>query len=131
MEKELIVTKEIAAKAILFGACKVPTVGNRMGQFSTSDLLWAERMMPIKGIISRIPLWCLSETGDGNGYGDGNGNGYGNGYGYGNGNGYGDGNGYGNGYGDGYGNGNGNGNGDGYGNGDGDGYKKLPELLNT
>lgn len=67
MGKELIVTKKIAAKAILFGACKVPSVGSRISEFSTSDLVWAEQMLPIKGFELKLPLWVLS--GSGSGYG--------------------------------------------------------------
>ena len=90
MGKGLTVTTDIAVKAVLFGACRVPKVGKALSDFSTSELIWAERILPITGLSLSRPLWTFS--GDGNGYG----------YGYGNGNGYGDG--YGNGYGYGYGN---------------------------
>ena len=110
MGKSLIVTKEMAVKTILFGACKVPAVGNRIAGFSQSELIWAEQMLPINGLKLKIPLWAMS----GSGYGDGDGYGYGSSSGYGSGYGDGDGSGYGSGYGD----------------GDGEKYDQLPKLLN-
>ena len=89
MEKVLTITKEIAAKVLLFGACRAPKVGSRIDEQSQSDLIWAERMLPIKGIKIDVPLWTISV------YGSGSGSGYGYGYGYGSGDGYGDGYGYG------------------------------------
>ena len=143
MDKSLIVTKEIAVKALLFGACRIPKIGSKIEEYSQSDLIWAERL----GIKLKELLWIKSVDGSGDGsgygsgdgsgygYGDGSGSGYGDGYGYGygdgSGSGYGDGSGYG--YGSGYGSGSGYGDGSGYGSGYGDGYlyDKIPEILNS
>ena len=102
MEKGVI-TKEDVAKVILFGACsnRIPKVGTRLENLPTSDLIWAERLLPIKGFKNRLPLWCLSGSGSGSGYG------YGSGYGSGSGSGYGSGSGDGSGSGSGYGSGDG------------------------
>src|ERR1035437_4886634 len=104
-----VITKYDVAKVILFGACsdRIPKVGTRLESFPTSDLIWAERLLPIEAVKNRLPLWVLSGYGSGYGYGygsgDGSGYGYGYGYGYGDGDGYGDGYGYGDGDGSGYG----------------------------
>ena len=92
MEKGVI-TKEDVAKVILFGACsnRIPKVGTRLENLPTSDLIWAEQLLPISGFKNRLPLWVCS------GYGSGYGDGYGSGDGYGNGDGYGYGSGSGNG----------------------------------
>ena len=130
----LKVTKDIAIRCILFGACSIPKVGQSVSDFSVSSLSWAEKMFSLKELKAfGRPLWTFS------GYGAGSGSsGYGDGYGdgssdYGS-SGYGDGDGssgagsgssgYGYGYGDGssgYGDGS-SGYGDGYG--DGSGYGK-------
>ena len=91
MENSIVITKEMVTKTILFGACRVPEIGTRIEQIPQSDLLWAERMLPIKGVDLRIPLWILSGygSGSGDGYGYGAGAGYGDGYGDGDGDGYG------------------------------------------
>lgn len=116
----LKVTKAIALKALLFGACKPAIVGSDVKEYSTSDLIWAEKLFTEDQLKAfEIPLWLMS----GYGYRDGN-DGYGEGYGYGDGK-------------DGYSYGNGSGNGNGYGNGK-DGYgcrcgeeltKKILELV--
>jgi hypothetical protein len=116
---EAVVTRELALKCVLMGACKAPTIGTKISQISTSHLIWAEdREIVSKTDLKKLtgntlPLWVLS------GYGDGSGDGYGSGSG--SGSGYGDGSGYGYGYGDGYGSGYGDGDGYGSGYGDGDG----------
>ena len=115
---DAVVTKDIAIRAVLAGACAVPKVGAKASTLSTEHLIWAEKLFTAEELAALpIPLWAMSGYGDGYGNGDGYGDGNGYGNGYGNGDGYGDG--YGNG--DGYGYGYGNGNGDGYGNGNGDG----------
>ena len=80
-----VITKEDVAKVILFGACsdRIPKVGTRLESLPTSDLIWAERLLPIKGFKNKLPLWVLSGSGSGDGYGYG----YGSGYGYGDGSG--------------------------------------------
>ena len=115
---EAVVSRELAIKVVLHGACRIPEVGKSFSEFSTSDLIWAEDKK-----IAAIPLWVLS------GYGDGYGDGSGYGYGYGDGSGYGDGYGYGSGYGDGYGSGAGSGDGSGSGSGSGYGFQKIESLL--
>ena len=102
-----VITKQIALKAVLFGACYTPKVGKRFSEFSTSDLVWAERLK----IKNRLPICVLSGSGSGSGSGYGSGSGSGDGYGYGNG--YGDGSGDGSGSGSGYGSGDGSGSGSG------------------
>ena len=79
MGKGLVVTKAMAAKAILFGACDAPEVGSPIDGFSTSDLIWAERLLPMDGFKTKLPLWTMSSSGYGYGYGSGDG--YGDGYG--------------------------------------------------
>ena len=85
---EHLVTKDIAIRCVLFGACKVPKVGTPAKVFSFAGLAWAERMFT-KAELKKVgvPLWALSGYGDGYGDGDGYGNGYGYGDGDGNGNG--------------------------------------------
>ena len=120
---EVIITKEIALKAVLMGACEIPDIGKKISDCQFNDLVWAST----KDIIKlEYPLWAYSSYGYGYGYGDG-GYGYGSGYGD-NGSGSGDGDGgygYGgdgdNGYGSGYG-------GSGYGYG-GSGYGLILEVL--
>ena len=69
MEKSIIITKIMVAKTILFGACseRIPTVGQSVNRLSQSDLIWAERMLPIKGLKLDVPLWTLSGYGSGDG----------------------------------------------------------------
>ena len=62
------VTKEIALKVVLMGACRIPKIGSNASSFSTSALIWAEDH-DIK-IENDLPLWVLS-SGYGNGYGAG------------------------------------------------------------
>ena len=106
-----VIDKYDVAKVILFGACldRIPKVGTNIKDFSTSDLIWAERLLPIKGFKNILPLWWCSGSGDGYGYGSGDGYGSGSGsgygYGYGSGDGYGSGSGSGSCYGYGYGSG--------------------------
>jgi hypothetical protein len=121
------ITKELALKAVLFGACRIPRVGKKIGSLSFEDLLWAERILTNKEKNDlKRPLWVL-----GYGYGYDNGD-YGSGSGYGYGSGCGSGSGYGYyGYGD-YGCGSGDygcGSGDGYGYGD--GYGLINKALTT
>ena len=63
-----IITKEIAIRAVLFGACKIPPVGARISEFSTSDLIWAEKILTQEEKKKMtLPLWVQSENGDGYG----------------------------------------------------------------
>ena len=73
----LKITKEIAIRAILHGACKIPKVGSLISEFSQSDLVWAEKMFLIDDFTQ--PLWTLSGSGSGSGYGSGYGSGDGSG----------------------------------------------------
>jgi hypothetical protein len=98
----MIITKELAIKAYLHGACRLPKIGGRVSDLSTSDLVWCEEKKFVTPLDKKrmgvtLPVWVLS------GYGYGYGSGYGDGYG--------DGSGYGSGY------------------GSGDGFKKIEELL--
>ncbi len=144
-----VITQEMAIKAYLHGACRLPEIGKKISDFSTSELCWAKdkKLFSDKEVKAStgksLPVWLLS--GDGSGYGYGYGSGSGDGYGsgsgsgdgsgYGSGDGSGDGYGYGYGYGDGYGYGYGYGYGDGYGygygsgSGSGDGFKVIEDLL--
>jgi len=136
MGKDIIITKEIALRAVLFGACRIPKVGENIKCLSQSDLFWAEKILfPRERKALKIPLWCCGYgDGDGTGNGDGDVFGNGDGDGDGDGNGYGDGFGDGDGYSDGYGFGDGFGNGDGtgygFGNGDGNGYGIINKAIN-
>ena len=72
--ERLVVTKDLAIRAILYGACKVPKVGAPAREFSTADLIWAERIFEPKELKAfELPLWVLSGSGDGSGswYGSG------------------------------------------------------------
>ena len=103
---ELIVTADIANRAIQFGACRAPRPGTTIEKLNANQLSWAARnKLLTDSEMEKLPapIWALAISGNGDGYGDGDG--YGNGYG----DGYGDGYGYGNGYGDGYGDGDGDG----------------------
>lgn len=136
-ELGMIVTRDMALRIALHGACFIPEIGRNVSKFNTFDLIWVEdkKIFDKAEVKSELPLWALSVEGFGNGYGYG----YGNFYldGYGNGNGYG--NEYKNGYGDFYLDGDGNGNGNGYGdrngdrngeeNGDKDRGKKIQSLI--
>ena len=112
---EAVVTRELAIKAILHGACEAPEVGTPISKLSTSELIWVENAGFItleeikKATGVSLPLWLCSGygSGDGSGSGSGYGDGYGSGYGYGDGYGYGYGDGSGDGYGSGYGYGSG------------------------
>ena len=76
---KMICTKEIALKAVLHGACKIPKVGRPIQRFSRSELIWVEESF-YKNPTGKIPLWCMADgSGDGSGYGSG----YGCGDGYG------------------------------------------------
>ena len=84
---EHVITRDLAIQAILRGACRIPEIGRRVSSLSTADLAWAEdnNLVPeeVKAQFN-IPIWCLSDNGDGIGeYGDGgsDGSGYGRGYG--------------------------------------------------
>lgn len=66
----LKVTKDIAVRCILFGACSIPKVGEAGSDFSVSNLAWAEKMFSVKELKAfGRPLWTFSGSGDG--YGDG------------------------------------------------------------
>ena len=71
--KLAVLTKESALKAFLIGACRLPEIGRRISDFSTSDLVWAENnglfTPEEKEKISPLPLWVLSGSGYGYGYG--------------------------------------------------------------
>ena len=126
----LVVTKDIAIRAVLAGACRTPTVGSLVSSFSQSDLVWAEQLFSGEERKSfNIPLWVRSGYGSGYGHGDGYGDGYGDGSGdgYGHGDGSGDGHGHGHGYG--HGDGHGYGHGDGYGSGYGSGKDIGAKIL--
>jgi hypothetical protein len=104
----LKVTPELAIRAIICNACRVPEVGTLVSELSMSDLIWAERIFTAKELQEfNRPLWTFSGSGDGYGYGsahsygDGAGYGFVYGYGYGDGAGYGYGSGAGSGFGDG------------------------------
>ena len=98
----LVVTKELAARAILFGACSVPKIGTSAKDIDVGDLIWAEKIFSAKELKAfKFPLWTLSGSGSGDGYGYGSGDGSGNVFGSGNGDW--DGSGYGSGTGSGFG----------------------------
>ena len=72
------VTKDMAIRAILHGACSPPVVGKEISSLPQSNLIWAEE----RGIISPkekaaavLPAWALAKSGYGDGYGDGYGSG--------------------------------------------------------
>lgn len=70
----LTVTKDIAIRAILSGACYVPKIGTPVSEIPAGDLIWSERMFSKTELEKmKIPLWVLSGYGygDGSGYGDG------------------------------------------------------------
>ena len=68
----LKVTKEIAIKAILFGACSIPKIGQDASEFSVSSLSWAERLFSPKELKAfGRPLWTFSRSGSGSGSGSG------------------------------------------------------------
>jgi hypothetical protein len=70
----LKVTKDIAIRCVLLGACKIPKVGALASSFSFSELTWAEQIFSKKELATfKIPLWTCS--GYGSGYGDGSGDG--------------------------------------------------------
>ena len=78
----LTVTKDMAIRCILFGACYVPKIGKPVSEISTGDLIWAKKMFSDAELKAfGQPLWTFS--GSGSGYGSGYGYGYGDGYGYG------------------------------------------------
>lgn len=74
---EAVVTKDIALRILLHGACSgsIPKVGNLISQFSTSELIWVEdrkvftdeEIKKTTGVS--LPLWICS--GYGYAYGDG------------------------------------------------------------
>ena len=77
-----VLTKELAIKAILHGACGVPDIGTPISSLSTHQLIWAEDRGIIPPELTEalgLPGWLLS--GSGYGYGSGYGDGYGDGYG--------------------------------------------------
>jgi len=88
---ELMVTKEIAARAKARGACKVPKVGTPLSALTFEQLMWADTQrlltpeelslfpIPENVIFGTLPIWAFS----GSGYGYGDGSGYGYGYGFG------------------------------------------------
>lgn len=59
------VTVNLAVKAVLMGACRIPEVGKRVKDFSFSDLVWGERLFTGRERKKfKVPLWCY-----GTGYG--------------------------------------------------------------
>ena len=62
-------SKEMALKAVLHGAYKIPKIGQDISKFSSSDLIWAEKHGIITPLKGELPLWVCSY--DGYGYGDG------------------------------------------------------------
>ena len=71
MGRKIIITKEIALKAVLFGACRIPKVGEDIGRLSQSDLVLAEKILTKNEKDKlKIPLFVMSS-------GDGSGSGYG------------------------------------------------------
>ena len=96
----MLITKDIALKVVLHGACKIPPIGKKISDMPSPDLSWVDNakvftQKEVKKITgSNLPLYLLSGYGSGYGYGDGSGDGYGYGSGYGDGDGYGDGYGY-------------------------------------
>ena len=98
MDRSVIVTKDLAIKTVLLGACRIPQVGKSIKEFSFDDLIWADTKKELKEKKS-LPLWTLGSYGYGSGYGYGYGYGSGDGSGYGSGSGDGDGSGDGSGYG--------------------------------
>lgn len=78
--EDLKITKDIAIRCVLFGACKIPKVGRLFNSFSTSDLIWAERIFVKKELAKfKTPLWLCSGDGGSGGGGGGGGYGYGSG----------------------------------------------------
>jgi len=70
----LTVTKDIAIRCVLFGACTIPKVGRKISEFGSGDLSWAERIFSLKELKSFArPLWTLAGSGSGSGYGSGDG----------------------------------------------------------
>src|SRR3990167_5312582 len=92
-ELGMIVTRDMALRIALHGACFIPEIGRNVSKFNTFDLIWVEdkKIFDKAEVKSELPLWALSVEGFGNGYGykngygdfylDGDGNGNGNGYG--------------------------------------------------
>src|ERR1017187_4287122 len=94
----LTVSKDMAVRCILFGACYVPKIGKPISEIPVNDLIWSEKMFNPQEIKDfGGPLCALSSSGYGDCYSDGYGSGYGSGSG--------DGDGYGDGYGSGSGSG--------------------------
>ena len=63
------VTKEIAVKAVLLGACKLPSVWATVSSFSFSELLWAHSAGIGEKSANELPLWARSGSGSGSGSG--------------------------------------------------------------
>jgi hypothetical protein len=89
------ITKAHALKAVLMGACFVPTIGQDCSELSHSHLIWAEDHSIGEIGAGELPLWVRSGYGDGDGSGSGSGSGDGDGDGSGSGDGDGSGDGYG------------------------------------
>ena len=86
-----VITRELAIKAVLHGACRIPRVGQEISRLSTEDLIWVENIGCVtaeqkQSLGIKIPIWVLSVSGYG--YGSGSGDGYGSGDGSGSGDGY-------------------------------------------
>ena len=74
VERSPVVTKDIAIRAVLAGACTVPKVGAKASTLSTEHLIWAEKLFTAEELAALpIPLWAMSGDGYGNGYGYGDG----------------------------------------------------------
>lgn len=69
----MVITREIALRAVLCGACKVPEVGRPVSDLSQSALIWAEDAGIAEGVKAPLPIWVLSGSGSGDGDGDGDG----------------------------------------------------------
>lgn len=126
---EKILTKELINKASFFGACRLPKVGTAIINLSQEDIIFAESLIDKQ----EIPLWAMTESGEGYGvgagYGEafryGDGDGYENGDPRGSGTGSGDGTGYGYDFIDSSGDGTGKGYGDSKSHGAGDGSLRI------
>ncbi|MCA9290941.1 MAG: hypothetical protein KDA25_07420 [Phycisphaerales bacterium] len=99
----LAVTQDHLDAAKLAGACDyLPDVGTPIVDVPHDMLAWFANVSHVTidtptADFGSVPLWAMSGSGDGSGYGDGSGDGYGDGDG--SGSGYGDGSGSGDGYG--------------------------------
>lgn len=67
---DALITKELALKAILHGACELPKIGAKISSLSTSTLIWAQEHSLVtreevrEAIGKDTPVWLLSGDGD-------------------------------------------------------------------